>query len=371
MKKILFLPLLDSMPSGHHEAAEAVMEYASAYGENVICQKVDLLSEWNAMIETQAVKLYKSWIRQAPQVYGMIYRKSAQGSETPRSHKLYELMFSRILKQIVEREQPDLIVCTHALPSYLINYLKEKGECEVPCINVYTDFFINDIWGISQIDMHFVPVPLLKRQLMEAGISKKRIFVTGIPVSLKIESGQQQPRSESSNLLIFGAGMKGERLMEDVQQAETAGEWRFQVVNGKKQKYAAQVQAGHFPNLHLLPDIASKEKMNALYNRSCALITKPGGILVSEALTKNLPIFVHDTLPGQEQVNLRFLQEQGVVFRIPKHANMIEFVQQTLEDEQKMSRYDENLREFNGQKELRNPIEVWAVMEGVLEHSRR
>lgn len=370
MKKILLLPLLDSMPSGHHEAAEAVMEYAAAYGGDVVCRKVDLLSEWNSTIETQAVKLYKSWIRQAPQVYGMIYRNTAQGSETPRSHKLYELLFSRTLKQILAREQPDLIICTHALPSHLISRLKEKGECRVPCMNVYTDFFINDIWGVSQIETHFVPSSLLKRQLMEAGIPGKRIFVTGIPVSLKIESGTEQLEKPPSNLLIFGAGMKGERLMGDIRHAETSEAWSFQVVNAKKQKYADQIKADEFPNVRLLPDIASKEKMNSLYNQSCALITKPGGVLISEALKKRLPIFVHDTLPGQEQVNLRFLQEQGVVFHVPAQANMIEFVRKTLENEQAMNAYKKQLKEFAANKELHKPEDMWSVMEDLLEGAR-
>ena len=34
-----------------------------------------------------------------------------------------------------------------------------KGKCNVPIINVYTDFFINNVWGKEGIDLHLYPVP--------------------------------------------------------------------------------------------------------------------------------------------------------------------------------------------------------------------
>ena len=56
--------------------------------------------------------------------------------------------------------------------------------------------------------------------------------------------------------------------------------------------------------------------MNKLYDQVDAIITKPGGVTVSEALRKRLPIFVHSTLPGQEQINLHVLKSQKLVFEL-------------------------------------------------------
>ena len=121
MPKILFLPLLDSMPSGHHQVAEALMEYIDEYGDHIECKKMDILTEWNPFIENAVVKIYKSWIQHAPALYDSLYRFVARGSNSSRSHKFHELLFLRKMEEILEKEEPDFIICTRALPSYLIN----------------------------------------------------------------------------------------------------------------------------------------------------------------------------------------------------------------------------------------------------------
>jgi processive 1,2-diacylglycerol beta-glucosyltransferase len=69
------------------------------------------------------------------------------------------------MKKLIEEKQPDLIVCTHALPAYMLNYMKELNELQIPVINVYTDYFIHRFWGLDQIDYHFVPSYQLKMYL--------------------------------------------------------------------------------------------------------------------------------------------------------------------------------------------------------------
>jgi len=41
------------------------------------------------------------------------------------------------------------------------------------------------------------------------------------------------------------------------------------------------------------------------------LIGKAGGVTVSEALAKRLPMLLHGSIPGQEESNSQFLVEQG------------------------------------------------------------
>jgi len=41
------------------------------------------------------------------------------------------------------------------------------------------------------------------------------------------------------------------------------------------------------------------------------IITKAGGLTVSEALTKHLPLVIYKPIPGQEEENARFVQRIG------------------------------------------------------------
>lgn len=65
----------------------------------------------------------------------------------------------------------------------------------------------------------------------------------------------------------------------------------------------------------------NREKMNELYNLADAIITKSGGVTISEAINKKVHIFIHSVLPGQEEINLKYLQEQCLVFTITEGIN--------------------------------------------------
>ena len=47
-----------------------------------------------------------------------------------------------------------------------------------------------------------------------------------------------------------------------------------------------------------------------------AVVTKPGGVTVSELLHKRIPMFTIDCLPGQERINLQYLQRNGLIYHL-------------------------------------------------------
>ena len=48
------------------------------------------------------------------------------------------------------------------------------------------------------------------------------------------------------------------------------------------------------------------------------IITKPGGLTVSEALAKNLPMILVDPIPGHEERNVEFLMNNGMAMLVTK-----------------------------------------------------
>ncbi|MEQ7739802.1 MGDG synthase family glycosyltransferase, partial [Escherichia coli] len=101
--------------------------------------------------------------------------------------KWYHHVFAKKMEHLVKEENPDLIICTHGFPSYLLSQLKAKGKCDVPIINVYTDFFINNLWGKEEIDFHFLPSEEVRRGLRaQSEIPLQNMMVTGIPVHEEI-----------------------------------------------------------------------------------------------------------------------------------------------------------------------------------------
>ena len=193
-KKILLFPLL-RMPSGHHQVADAIAGYFKTRDPNIICKKVELLSAWNPFVESAVTKTYLEWIHHFPKTYAWAYKQMAHTSKTKRTYRYYEFLFVKKMKEIISVENPDLIICTHGFPSFLLSRLKMQNQCQIPVVNVYTDFFINDVWGRNEIDYHFAPSQDVKNDLIKRdGISEDRIFITGIPIGEQFDQHTRPPK---------------------------------------------------------------------------------------------------------------------------------------------------------------------------------
>lgn len=371
MKKVLIFPLLKSMPSGHHQVADALCESILTNIGEIECKKLDILSEWNSFIEGGIAKTYLGWIRHLPETYSWTYRKLAYRSKSERSHKAYEILFLKKVKKILAEEKPDLIICTHGFPSFFINRLKETGECHVPAMNVYTDFFINDVWGCSHIDYHFVPSIGIKNDLTaKYSIDAGKIFISGIPVSKSFESANLQfaKNAEPPYEILLSGGSIGLGNISEViahNSYKTAG--KIRILCGANKKMFDEMAALEGDVIEAYSYISSKDKMNDLYDKSDAILTKPGGVTVSEALRKGVPIFVTSALPGQEQINLSLLADMGLVFIVPEEADAIEFACHTLDNKEKMDRYRKTTTEYMVNLELKDSLGQANVIKDILE----
>lgn len=336
MKRILFLPLLQ-MPSGHHQVADALIRSLKKRQANIVCRKVDFLKFTSEWLEKVVTRAYLKWIHHAPQTYEKAYRTFASSSSEVSQHfQWYERLFLKKMLQMLDREQPDLIVCTHGFPSFLASRLKEKGKLVVPVVNVYTDFFINTVWGRGGIDYHFVADSGLKRRLMQDGIPCERITVTGIPVDDCFKGTEQGHRHVRRRTLpyrvLVSGGSNGLGNIGDVlANLKPSSKCRFVVLCGNNRTLYEELASLGSNYIQALPYISSRDDMNRLYDSVDAIITKPGGVTVSEALRKRLPVFVHSTLPGQETFNRQYLEEQGLIrnldFNIPFEEQLIDVVE--------------------------------------------
>lgn len=103
------------------------------------------------------------------------------------------------------------------------------------------------------------------------------------------------------------------------------------------------------PHIRPLRYISSIEEMNRLYEEADAIITKPGGVTVSEALHKHLPLFTIDYLPGQEQINLRYLEEKRLIYNLSELSHYEQKIWHVLHGEMKRSRFLRRVAEYFAQ----------------------
>lgn len=311
------MPFLQ-ISSGHHQVANGIIDALHETNDLYECEKIDILSYSYGNIEVFISKFYLKWIRLFPNLYSWIYKKSAYKNEYEKKRfYLYELLFLSWMEKLLKEKNPQLIICTHALPSYLLNHLKQKGKISVPVINVYTDYFINEIWGIECINYHFVPNKEIKEFLIERGVKSDQVLVTGIPIHAQFKEHAKVWKPEGVLSVLISGGNLGTGLMKTfVKKLQPSGKINYTVLCGENNKLFNWIKQLNQPFIQAVPYISSKEEMNELYDRVDAMITKPGGVTVSECLYKKIPILIYHKLPGQEEINLRNLKNWGLVYHM-------------------------------------------------------
>jgi UDP-N-acetylglucosamine:LPS N-acetylglucosamine transferase len=249
----------------------------------------------------------------------------------------------------------------------LLSQLKAKGKCDVPIINVYTDFFINNLWGKEEIDFHFLPSEEVKKGLRaQSEIPLQNMMVTGIPVHEEITKTRTFKYPGNRNILIAGGSSGLGNIMDFYNDLKDARHFHYFVLCGKNQKLYEEIKGWELQHVTPIPYISSRTEMNELYERVDAIVTKPGGITVSEALRKNLPIFVHSALPGQEEVNLRYLTERNLVQELKADQSLESQLQAVLQDADKMNTLYNAITAYHKEIEAQTPEELLAVVNWIL-----
>ncbi|MGP4079608.1 MGDG synthase family glycosyltransferase [Pseudalkalibacillus sp. R45] len=315
MKKVLIMPLL-TISSGHHHVADTIR---SELDDLFDCEKIELLSFIYGKGELAVSQAYLSWIKNGPAFYSNVYKKLAKSQkENNFSHKFYQKLFLKSTRQIIVKKQPDLIICTHALPSFLVNHLKATGEINIPIVNIYTDYFINNLWGRTAVDLHLVPDEEFREELIQDGVDQHKILTSGIPVDRQIIPVARNTHQvkKQYRVLLTGGNQGAGHILDFIKAIHPSGKVHYTVLCGKNYRLLSQVKALENKYITTYPYIESKVEMNDMYEHSDAIITKPGGVTLAESLMKRIPIFINDCLPGQEEYNLSYLKNRGLGYCI-------------------------------------------------------
>lgn len=370
MKKILFFPHLQ-MQSGHHQAAEALMDLVQQRYPDADVKKIDLLSETNKLLERVITTGYLQWIKRAPRLYSKTYKKLYFSQEPlDEQYIWHQSLFLHKLKKMLKDEQPDLIFCTHSLPSCMLSKLKLSGQCHVPVVNVYTDFFVHDYWGHRGIDAHFLPTLESKEQLSKDPNVPGKLFVTGIPVHRKIrrpdsKTPLQKPHRKPVILLAGGNSGLGcpSQMLEELEQVN---DFQFVVLCGHNERLYRKIESWNLSHIQPLSYVTSREEMNDLYEAADALVTKPGGVTVSEALRKKIPMFIHSALPGQEEMNLEMLIPKGLVTQLTPGTPLVDQLRETLSDKKRMECWKFAMDAYSDELVIQTDEQFVSIIEELL-----
>ena len=84
--------------------------------------------------------------------------------------------------------------------------------------------------------------------------------------------------------------------------------------------------------------------MDDLMKLSNVMVTKPGGITLSEALAVQVPLILYRSVPGQERENALFFEQKGACINVDSPDSLIETITNLISQEQMQTTMKENMK---------------------------
>lgn len=359
MKKILIF--YASYGGGHLTAAKSIENYLKQNYSNTSIELIDCMKYINKPIEKITTAAYREMAKKLPWAWGKIYSDSQKGPLahiTTRSNKIMAIKLLRLLRE----KQPDLIISTHPFGSQMCSYLKRKEKIHAKIATIMTDFAPHDQWliGKEYTDYYFVAHNKMKDYLKLQNIEDNKIFATGIPISSRfledfdtnaiLKSFGLEPNKQT--ILFFAGGEFGLGKNQTINIFECIvnnfKNIQMVAIAGKNEKMKKQFEyivnlCGRENSIKVLP---FTDKVPELMHISDLVITKPGGLTVTESLASNLPILVINPIPGQEEENAEFLEENRIAIWLKKKDDVEQVLNNLLNNKEKLLEMKENTKKL-------------------------
>jgi processive 1,2-diacylglycerol beta-glucosyltransferase len=277
---------------------------------------------------------YRRLSERAPELYRIFYESSdlADAEDSLSGTRLLGVLerpFLGRLQSLVAEVAPDAIVCTHPLPAQAL-LAGGRGDASLPPVFlVITDYMAHGTWLVEGATGYFLPSELTRAALVARGMPAATLHVTGIPVKLGITepaSMEEMRRRhdlpiEGRVVTLFGGGIESRRvrlMIVRLLDSRTAGV--LVVVAGRNRTLLDAIDdLADGPHL-ALRRLGYVAYVDDLVAASDLVITKPGGLIVSEVLARGTPLALVDPIPGQEEWNADFVAGAGagIQLRMPE-----------------------------------------------------
>ncbi|WP_082053467.1 MGDG synthase family glycosyltransferase [Gordoniibacillus kamchatkensis] len=328
------LILTGSLGDGHNKAAQAIVEAARFYRPGVEVKVVDYLEWTHPHLHSVGVYCYMQWVKNLPSVYGYLYRKTRDDNTLSHWFKRMRSFSEGRMLELLREYEPTVVVSTFPGAAAAMSYLKRNGLTSVPTVTVMTDYTDHSYWIHPCTDRYLVATEHVKRALLRYHIPEDRIAVTGIPIRLPFTQTYDRVQLRHKHrldpamptVLVMGGGhgLIGKQFKSVLQSEDLIAPVQFIFVCGRngKLKQKLEEEFGGGKTRHQVVITGFVEHIHELMALSDLIVTKPGGLTVSEALALELPMMLYKPIPGQEQENAAYLVALGAALEAKNAAEL-------------------------------------------------
>jgi len=290
--------------------------------ENIVCNTIDVFSYVSPILGKSISEGYLLATKYAPSHYGSFYRKAEISPDAGSSlYSVVDKLLSRKLNQLLHEQKPDIIICTHVFAAKLLGRFCDQLS-EIVKFGVVTDYTLHPFWEQTIMDFIIAPSESVVEEAIKKGIPKDKLLSLGMPVHEKFlhKIDKRSARiilgiEDTNSILVMGGSMGFGGIDEIIENLDNIEE-DFQIlcICGTNTEMKEKIE-----NMSTRKSVYTYGFVNnveVFMDAADCIITKPGGITVSECLVKNLPMILINPIPGQEDRNAEFLNSSGAALLV-------------------------------------------------------
>jgi UDP-N-acetylglucosamine:LPS N-acetylglucosamine transferase len=258
---------------------------------------------------------YDRLVRELPELYKLGYQVGDTRIASSLVKSTWTLMLFNVLREIIREKQPDVIVCTYLFYQGILSAIFGVERTHIPVLTVVTDLAtVNRLWFHPVADLCLVPTQIVYDLAIEAGLPSDRVKITGIPVRPELIKGNHDKPAIRQKLgwrqdlfTILAVGSKRVANMFDSIRVLNHSGLPLQLVivtGGDQDQYQRFKETEWHVEAHLFDYVS---EMGTFLKAADCILSKAGGLTVSEALACGLPLILIDVIPGQETGNAEYV----------------------------------------------------------------
>lgn len=335
---------------GHNSAAASVKECFENGGYR--CDIFDTLALFSKSFSRAVSRGHVFVYRHMPRLFGVTYRFE----EKHNNKMLYQanaLAADELYKYLKENNY-DAVIAVHVFAELTLTEIRRKYDSEIKMYFVATDYTCSPGVSMGDMDGYFVPMGL-KEEFARCGVPRDKIIESGIPVRkefLELGDKKSSKRSlgldESGRNILLMCGSMGAGPIATVAEKLSKGlpeDVTLTVVCGSNKKLYDELLPLDGEKVRIM---GFTDRVPELMDASELMISKPGGLSTTEALSKRLPLICINAVPGCETRNLEFLSEKGYVLHENEAEDLALLALSMISSPKKLSALSDKIsREFD------------------------
>ena len=328
MTKLLILSV--SAGNGHVRAAQALEATALEWPTRPEVTHLDAMDLVAGSFRQVYTAGYRHLVTHYPGFWSYVHQKTdttPHDATSQRLRRAVERLSSGPLLRAIRAARPDAIVCTHFLPAELLMRETNRQRIACPVWLQVTDYDLHNMWLVPGMAGYCAATDEVAYRMRARGLPAERVHVTGIPV-MPAYANPQSPLLDRAAcrdklgleagrpvvLMVSGGHGVGDLATMVESVLALPGDLQVVAVAGRDAAAKAALDLLAFRHAGRLVACGYTHEMQTLMAAADLVVTKPGGLTVSECLALGRPMLLISPIPGQEEHNAGFLMEQGAAW---------------------------------------------------------